>query len=179
MSLLQPLQLKSGPKFSSHVKTPRFTYNITSKDVEFRDFYDLASLETEEELCCNFVATRLSKDTSHSAHGKPRNLRSSKCPGRHNNSITTVTPDQGYVSTDSNSEPQKGSASSDEAETQLETSNELITEASPYIQQPTIPPPCQRWKEPVTPTRLTAKSITHNSPQANGKSKEVRANTTR
>lgn len=59
-------------------------YDLTAKDAEYRDFYDLSSLEAEEESQRNLIAARISDTELAGAHNKSRNARSSKHSDKHN-----------------------------------------------------------------------------------------------
>lgn len=63
-------------------------YDLTAKDAEFREFYDLSSLEAEEGSQCNLIATRISDLQLAAAHDKSKKSRSSKHSNKHSLDIT-------------------------------------------------------------------------------------------
>jgi pre-60S factor REI1 len=74
-------------------------YDLTNKDAEFREFYDFSSVETEEILHRDFIATRLSDSAGLAAHGWPRKSRLSKRPDKHNVDATALPHDRTFPST--------------------------------------------------------------------------------
>lgn len=63
-------------------------YDLTAKDAEFRDFYNLSSLEAEEESHRNLIATRISDLELTAAHDKSKKSRSSKRSDKNNLDLT-------------------------------------------------------------------------------------------
>lgn len=73
-------------------------YDLTAKDAEFRDFYDLSSLEAEEESQRNLIATRLSDSALLAAHNKSRDSRSSNSRNKHNLDIAFSPSEPDFMS---------------------------------------------------------------------------------
>lgn len=93
-------------------------YDLTAKDAEFRDFYDLSSLEAEEESQRNLIAARISDTELAAAHNKSRNARSSKHSDKHNLDATFSSSGPESMSSRRCSAPQGDSdTSSDDNET--------------------------------------------------------------
>ena len=82
------------------------TYDLTDKDAEFRDFYDLSSLEAEEKSQRDLIATRLSDSTQLAAHTKSRRSRSSKHSNKHNLNIISSLSEHASTSSSHSPGPQ-------------------------------------------------------------------------
>ena len=98
------------------------TYDLTDKDAEFRDFYDLSSLEAEEKSQRDLIATRLPDSTQLAAHTKSRKWQPSKHSNKHNSKILSSPPEQASTPSSPSPGPQSDdetgpdSTSSDDAE---------------------------------------------------------------
>lgn len=86
-------------------------YDLTVKDAEFREFYDLSSLEAEEESHRNLIATRISDLELAAAHDKSKKSRSSKQPSKNNLDITFEQSEQVSTSSRHSPAPQSDSES--------------------------------------------------------------------
>jgi pre-60S factor REI1 len=62
-------------------------YDLATKDAEFREFYDFSSVETEEKVHRDLIATRLSDNTQPAAPGRPRKSRSSERSDIHDTGV--------------------------------------------------------------------------------------------
>ena len=87
-------------------------YDLTAKDAEFRDFYDLSSLEAEEESQRNLIATRISDLELAATQNKSRNARSSKHSDKHNLDVTFSSSEPESTSSRRFPAPQSDSDSS-------------------------------------------------------------------
>lgn len=93
-------------------------YDLTAKDAEFREFYDLSSLEAEEVSQRNLIATRISDIELAAAHDKSKKSRSSKRSDKHSLDITFERSENGSTSSGHSPAPQSDSdTSSDDNET--------------------------------------------------------------
>lgn len=92
-------------------------YDLTAMGAEFRDFYDLSSLEAEEESQRNFIATRIFDLELAATHNKSKESRSSKHSDRHNLDITLSSSEPESPSSRHSPAPQSdGDTSSDDNE---------------------------------------------------------------
>jgi pre-60S factor REI1 len=80
-------------------------YDLTAKDAEFREFYDLSSLEAEKESQRNLIATRISDVELAAAHDKAKKSRSSKRSDKRNLDITFERSEHGSASSGHSSAP--------------------------------------------------------------------------
>jgi pre-60S factor REI1 len=84
-------------------------YDLTAKDAEFRDFYDLSSLEAEEESQRNLIATRISNIELAAAYDRSKNSRSSKHSKKHNLDIAFSQSEPEFTSSKHSQAPQSDS----------------------------------------------------------------------
>jgi pre-60S factor REI1 len=87
-------------------------YDLTAKDAEFREFYDLSALEAEKESQRNLIATRISDIELAAAHEKSRKSRSSKRSDKRNLDITFEQSEHGSASSGHSSAPPSDSDTS-------------------------------------------------------------------
>jgi pre-60S factor REI1 len=80
-------------------------YDLTAKDAEFREFYDLSSLEAEKESQRNLIATLISDVELAAAHDKAKKSRSSKRSDKRNLDITFERSEHGSASSGHSSAP--------------------------------------------------------------------------
>lgn len=73
-------------------------YDLTAKDAEFRDFYDLSSLEAEAESQRNLIAERILDIEPAATHDKPRKSRTSNNWNKHNLDTTFSPSEQEFAS---------------------------------------------------------------------------------
>lgn len=85
-------------------------YDITDKDSEFRDFYELSSSETEEEIHQKLSAMRFSDNPHLSSQSRPRRSHPSKRSHRHAPGITS-SPDQAPTTSTRQPQPDAESTS--------------------------------------------------------------------
>jgi pre-60S factor REI1 len=101
-------------------------YDLTAKDAEFREFYDLSALEAEKESQRNLIATRISDIELAAAHDKSKKPRSSKRWDKHNLDITFSQSEHGSASSGHSSAPPSDSdTSSDGNHTLVDPLREL------------------------------------------------------
>jgi pre-60S factor REI1 len=106
-------------------------YDLTTKDAEFRDFYDFSLVETEEEWHRDLIATRLSDSAQLATHGRSRKSRSSKRPDIHD-SGTTASPRSPTSSSPTGPTPESQSdvdTSPDDSQTDSELPGQLSRRA--------------------------------------------------
>ena len=93
-------------------------YDLTAKDAEFRDFYDLSPSEAEEESQRNLIAARISDIELAAARSKSTKSRSSKHPRKHNLDVTFSSSEPESTSSRRTLAPQSDSdTGSDDNET--------------------------------------------------------------
>lgn len=73
-------------------------YDMTDKDAELRDFYELSSSSAEVKVHERFAAMRLSDDPQFPSQARSRKTRPSKRPDRHSPNITASPLDQAPLS---------------------------------------------------------------------------------
>jgi pre-60S factor REI1 len=110
-------------------------YHLTSKDAEFREFYDLSSLETEEELHRALIATLLSDSAQLAAHGRSRKSRSSKRSDIHDTDVTALPRDPTPLS--SKSPDPESQSDADTTPDDSQTDSELPGQLSRRAQKQT------------------------------------------
>ena len=69
-------------------------YDITEKDIELSDFYEISSSDAKEELHKKLPSTRFSDDPQHLSQSRSRKPRPSKRTDRHGPNITASLHDQ-------------------------------------------------------------------------------------
>lgn len=109
-------------------------YDITDKDSELREFYELSSSEAKEELQQNLHAMRFSDDPQLPSQARWRRPRPSKRSDRHDPSITASPLDQALPTPTSTPTPTPhlhtdAESSSNAAETPSHSPGELSTRA--------------------------------------------------
>jgi pre-60S factor REI1 len=103
-------------------------YDPTAKDSEFREFYDLSSLEAGEISQRNLIATRLSKVEQAAMHSKSKESRSSKRSITHSLDNTISPSEQPFTSSRHSPEQQSdNNTSSDDTEGSADPLRELST----------------------------------------------------
>jgi pre-60S factor REI1 len=107
-------------------------YDLTAKDSEFREFYDLSSLEAEEELQRNLIATRLLDAESAATHSKFRRSRSLKHANKQYLNFTFSLSERASTSSSHSLRPKNNddSSSDDASSDDTERSADLLCELS-------------------------------------------------
>lgn len=105
-------------------------YDLTAKDAEFREFYDLSSLESEENSRRSLLATRLSDSAQVAAYEKATKPRDPKRSNKHSLDRTLSPAEQASTSSSPTSESQSDSdTSSDDNQGAFKPLSELSIRA--------------------------------------------------
>jgi len=107
-------------------------YDLTAKDSEFREFYDLSLLKAEEQLQRNLIATRFSDLREAATHSKSSRSRSSKHGNEQHVNLTCSPSKQASTSPSRSIKPQNDNdtSSDDTSSDDTERSADLLCELS-------------------------------------------------
>jgi pre-60S factor REI1 len=103
-------------------------YDLTAKDAEFREFYDLSALEAEKESRRNLIATRISDIELAAAHDKSKKSQPSKRSDKHNLDITFLRSEHESASSGRSSARSSNSdTNSDDNDTHTDSLRQMST----------------------------------------------------